>query len=153
MTKKFSALSLLCLAAPALANPWTSLVRPAKAVAKQAANPAAHLVRRVMVAGNGDMDACLSTSFVRNLKPGAYLSVRAGPDTRSKEIGHLRPGHAVWNCDSAGEWVGIVYRPDQRSQNEGIDCDLGPSDTARRAYRGDCRSGWVHGSYLLSLAG
>lgn len=72
---------------------------------------------------------------------------------KSREIGRIRPGHAVWNCDSSGEWVGIVYRLGQRSQDEGIDCDLGPSETPRRPYRGNCQSGWVHGSYLLNLAG
>lgn len=67
-------------------------------------------VRSVMVAGNGDLDACLSTSFVKPLKSGGYLSVRAGPGVRSREIDRLRPGDAVWNCDSAGPWAGVVYR-------------------------------------------
>jgi hypothetical protein len=115
--------------------------------------PAKTGVRPVMVAGNGDLDACMSTSSVKPLKPGSFLSVRAGPSIKAKEIARLRSGDAVWNCDDAGAWVGVVFNAKQRSQDEGIECDLGPSTTARRPYRGDCRSGWVHGSYLISLAG
>lgn len=115
--------------------------------------PAKPAGRQVMVAGNGDLDACMSTSSVKQLKPGSFLSVRAGPSVKAKEIARLRPGDAVWNCDDAGSWVGVVFNPEQRTQDEGIECDLGPSNTARRPYRGDCQSGWVHGSYLISLAG
>jgi hypothetical protein len=149
----YALLALGFLTTPALTASWSSVARPAKATISQAAKPTAQLVRRVMVSGNGDLDTCLSTSFVREMKPGGFLSVRAGPSPHAKEIARLRPGNAVWNCDSAGEWVGIVYRPGQRSQDEGIDCNLGPSNTARRPYRGDCQSGWVNGRYLLSLAG
>ncbi len=106
-----------------------------------------------MVAGNGDLDTCLTTSLVKELRPGAFLSVREGPGVHTREIARIYSGQAVWNCDSAGAWAGIVYRPGSRSQDEGIDCDLGPSNTPRRPYRGDCRSGWVHGSFLVSLAG
>lgn len=109
-----------------------------------------------MVAGHRDFDACLSTSFVRPLNPGAYLSVRAGPSPRAGEVARISSGHVVWNCDDAGEWVGIVYHPEHRSQNDTraeIECNLGPSNTPRRPYRGNCRTGWVHGRYLLSLAG
>jgi hypothetical protein len=117
------------------------------------AKPAQSQARLVMVAGNGDFDACLSTSFIKKLKPNSFLSVRAGPSLKAKETARLPSGDAVWNCDAAGVWVGIVYNPNQRSPDEGLDCDLGPSDTPRRPYRGDCQSGWVHGSYLLNLAG
>lgn len=115
--------------------------------------PAKPTVRPVMVAGNGDLDACMSTSSVKPLKPGSFLSVRAGPSVKAKEIARLRSGDAVWNCDDAGAWVGVVFNPKQRTQEEGIACDLGHSNTARRPYRGDCQSGWVHGSYLVNLAG
>lgn len=115
--------------------------------------PAKQTVRPVMVAGNGDLDACMSMSSVKPLKPGSFLSVRAGPSVKAKEIARLRSGDAVWNCDDAGAWVGVVFNSKQRTQDEGIACDLGPSNTARRPYRGDCQSGWVRGSYLVNLAG
>jgi hypothetical protein len=140
MKGRFAGLMLAVIVAGTLNGPAQSAPAPAP-------------LRPVMVAGNDDLDACLSTSFVKPLKPGSFLSVRAGPSVRSREIDRLRPGDAVWNCDSAGDWAGVVYRAGQTSQAEGIECDLGPSDTPRRPYRGECRSGWVHGSYLLSLAG
>jgi hypothetical protein len=140
MRSRFTGMILAMVAASAMIGPVQSA-------------PAGAPLRPVMVAGNDDLDACLSTSFVKTLKPGSFLSVRAGPSVKSREIDRLRPGDAVWNCDSAGDWAGVVYRAGQTSQAEGIECDLGPSDTPRRPYRGDCRAGWVHGSYLLSLAG
>lgn len=125
-----------------------ALISPA-VIAKPTHSPG----RPVMVAGNGDLDTCLSTSFVKYLKSNSFLSVRAGPSVKSKDIARLHAGDAVWNCDDASDWVGIVYNLKQRSQDEGTHCDLGPNDTPRHPYRGDCQSGWVHGSYLLSLAG
>jgi hypothetical protein len=126
------------------------------AASSAAGKPSSPLAQPVMVAGHEDLDACLSTAFVKPLEPKGqgYLSVRAAPNIRAKEVDRLRSGHVVWDCDSGGkgEWIGIVYHPTQRSSDD-MACDLGPSDTKRRPYRGNCRSGWVSAKYLINLAG
>lgn len=116
--------------------------------------------RAVMVAGNGDLDACLSTATVRELKPArmAFLSVRAAPNIKAPEADRIRAGHVVWDCDVSPDWqwVGIVYHPGHRStdmDDADVSCDFPPNGAERHGYQGNCRTGWVAARYLINLAG
>jgi hypothetical protein len=102
----------------------------------------------VPIAGGEDYPAC-STATIMNLgRADGFLSVRAGPSARERELARLRNGDAVFACVRRGNWFGIVFaRPGQR---EGCDVD-GPRRAAR-AYAGPCRSGWVHHNYIGGYA-
>lgn len=104
----------------------------------------------VMVGGSPDFDACQTLSRVRGLKRlgDNFLSVRRGPGTGYGELDRLRNGRNVFKCSTRGSWVGIVYS----SSGQG-DCGVSSPVAQRQAYRGNCRSGWVHKSFLADVAG
>lgn len=103
----------------------------------------------VMVGGEADLDACGASGRVRGLKADGdnFLAVRTGPGTRYRMVDKLRNGQNVSMCDEKGDWIGIVYsRKDQR-------CGVGTPIARRQPYRGPCRSGWVHKSFIELMAG
>lgn len=103
----------------------------------------------VMVGGEAGLDACGSTGRVRGLKADGdnFLAVRTGPGARFRMVDKLRNGQGVSLCDEKGDWIGIVYtRKDQR-------CGVGTPIARRQAYRGPCRAGWVHKSFIELMAG
>jgi hypothetical protein len=128
------------LAAPILSAP---------VLAKSAAYP---LARPVMVGGEAEFDACGGVHKVTGLKAKGdnFLSVRAAPSVKGKELGRLKMGQLVWSCDTAqeGEWIGVVYE-----RVPGQDCGVGTAIERRRAYAGPCASGWVSGRFLELVAG
>jgi len=79
-----------------------------------------------------------------------YLSVRAGPGVRERELDRLRSGALVMVCDETanGAWLGVVYN---RTGNQ--DCFIAQTSTQRRPYRGPCRYGWVSSRYIDVGAG
>lgn len=103
----------------------------------------------VIVGGSADLDACQTLGQVRGLKAGGdgFLSVRSGPSTRHAELDRLRNGRQVYFCTRKGYWVGIVYGP------RGSGCSVTSPIARKRAYRGPCKSGWVHSAFLEPLAG
>lgn len=96
-----------------------------------------------------EADACGGSGEVSGLNPRGdnYLSVRAAPNARARELGRLRPGQMIRLCERAGggAWWGIIY-----SRTEDQDCGL---DGVRRPrlYAGPCRSGWVSARYVTAL--
>lgn len=104
----------------------------------------------VMIGGNDDLDACLSTGEVRGLNPNGdgFLSVRAAPTAKAAERDRVRNGQSLWLCDESadGSWIGVVYATDD------TDCGVGTPRT-RAIYRGPCKSGWVARRYVLHVAG
>ncbi len=104
----------------------------------------------VMVGGSADFDACQTLSKVRGLRAGGdnFLSVRIGPGTGFVEKDRLGNGHLVYDCTSRGAWIGIVY-----GARGGQDCGVSSPVARRQAYRGRCRSGWVHRNFLTDVAG
>jgi hypothetical protein len=102
----------------------------------------------VPIAGGDDYPAC-STATIMNLRRAdGFLSVRAGPSAREREIARLRNGDAVFACVRRGNWFGIVFeRPGRRTG-----CDVDRARRAARHYAGPCRSGWVHYNYIGGYA-
>lgn len=105
--------------------------------------------RPVMYGGEASSDACGSAGTVGTLdtQAGNVLAVRAAPDMAAAETDQLQTGQLVSICENEGGWVGIVY-----SKNA-ADCGTGTPVADRRAYDGQCQSGWIEGSYLTNAAG
>jgi hypothetical protein len=103
----------------------------------------------VPIAGGGDYPAC-STATIMNLGPAdPFLSVRAGPSAREREIARLRNGDGVFACVRRGQWFGIVFAHPGRRTGCGVDRSRPRTE---RAYSGPCRSGWVHYDYIGGYA-
>ena len=117
------------------------------AVLAAAAAAAIAAPRPVLVGADPKLGTCPNIGEVHGLnsRRDNYLSVRAGPGVRERELDRLRSGTLVLICDDAGNgaWLGVVYN---RRGNE--DCLIGQTDMRRRPYRGPCRSGWVSGRYV-----
>lgn len=101
----------------------------------------------VMIGGEPDLDACASLGEVTGLDPKGenFLSVRTGPGVGFAAVDRLAAAAQVYICETRGNWLGIVY--------PGGDCGVSTPITQRRAYRGNCRSGWVCRKYVTPLAG
>jgi len=111
----------------------------------------AQRARPVLVGADPELDACPSTGEVRGLNPRGqnYLSVRAAPNARAREVDRVRAGQILWICDlgAGARWLGVVYR-----RGSGPNCGLG-SVSRQRPYAGPCRSGWVSERYVAGVAG
>jgi hypothetical protein len=105
----------------------------------------------VLVGGESDLDACLSLGQVVGLDPAGdnFLAVRAGPGSKNAELDRLGPKRLVTVCDERGRWLSVVYAP----EGSDTDCGTGSPQAERTAYRGPCRSGWVHASHVEIVAG
>jgi hypothetical protein len=103
--------------------------------------------RPVMVGGGGgvNVDPCPAFGEVRGLdsRGDNFLSVRAAPNVRAREVARLKSGEEVIVCDNSSDkkWWGVVYG------RQGQDCRLVTAKPPR-PYAGPCRSGWVSGRYL-----
>lgn len=104
----------------------------------------------VQVGGEDDLDACGGVGKVVGLNPAGdnFLAVRSGPGSRFRMIDKLHTDQLYFDCDSQGDWVGIVY-----SRNPNADCGVGTPIPRRQAYRGPCKSGWVFRKYTKLIAG
>lgn len=119
------------------------------------AAPAMAQTRPVMIGGDADLDSCGSFWRVKGLNPrgDGFLSVRAAPGTDKREIDRLFNGDGVFVCETAGEWVGIVYAGAGRGPDAQDNCAVGSPVPRRQRYSGPCRSGWVHRRFLEIIAG
>ena len=101
----------------------------------------------VRYGGEATLDACAGSGWVSGLNPRGdnYLSVRAAPTTRGRELARLGPGTDVIICDERGRWLGIVYG--------GGDCGTSSPVAQRQPYPGPCASGWVFDKYVTPGAG
>ena len=112
------------------------------------AQPGARPVRYGL---NGpELDGCTPYSEIRGLNPRGdnFVSVRAAPTTRARELDRLGPGRRVWICEEAPGWAGIVYGP-----RGSVACNVESPVPRVRPYRGPCRSGWVASRYVTPIAG
>ena len=90
-----------------------------------------------------------STAFVRGLEgTDGFLSVRAGPSRRERELARLRNGQHVYACFRDGDWFGIVFERGAA----GACAELLRPRRSDGFYRGRCGSGWVHERYLAGYA-
>ena len=109
--------------------------------------------RPVMIGSDGpDAVACRAIGAVSGLnrRGDNFLSVRARPDVRARELARLRSGRRVDVCDRTadGRWLGIVYgRP-------GEDCGVDAPVSRPQPYQAGwaCRSGWVAARYVTIIA-
>lgn len=86
-----------------------------------------------------------------------YLSVRAAPSPKAREIDRIANGRAVMQFTGDAEaekknFVGIVYldAPDTAG-SIGIKCAI-PGDFYEGPYTGPCKSGWVSWKFVQVLA-
>jgi hypothetical protein len=95
-----------------------------------------------------DLDPC-GLGVVKGLKAGGdgFLSVRARPSAKGRELDRLRNGDEVYICADKGDWIGIVYSRPRR------DCGVTSAVARRSAYAGPCNSGWVHRNWVELVAG
>ncbi len=104
----------------------------------------------VLIGKDGpNLDACGSFGGIKGLKPRGdnFLSVRSGPGTSYKELYRLTSSETFAMCDFRNGWYGIVL-------NSGRDdCGTNSLLPTKRAYKGPCRSGWVHERFVNLLAG
>jgi len=103
----------------------------------------------LLIGGDALMDACGSVGEVRGLNPHGdnYLAVRSGPGTEFAMRDQLHEGDRVILCSVKGEWLGIVYGP------EDVDCGVATPLPESVTYAGPCRWGWVASRWILVLAG
>lgn len=104
----------------------------------------------VRVGGDEILDACGSLGEVRGLKADGdgFLAVRNGPGAAYAMTDKLPEGREVMMCDQRGDWIAVVYSDSQLGR-----CGVGSPIGKRQAYRGPCKSGWVHGKWIVLMAG
>ncbi|MFD1950441.1 hypothetical protein ACFSGX_06635 [Sphingomonas arantia] len=106
----------------------------------------------VRIGGDAELDACPSLGAVVGLDPKGdnFLSVRSGPGgTPYRETDRIGTGRRVAICADRGAWLGIVY-----PQGDGpVNCGVATPVPRPSAYRGPCRSGWVHRRHVRVIAG
>jgi hypothetical protein len=114
---------------------------------------AAQSARSVMIGSDGpDAAACRAIGAVSGLnrRGDNFLSVRAGPHVRARELARLRPGRRIDVCDRTedGRWLGIVYG------KPGEDCGVDAPASRPQPYQAgwSCRSGWVAARYITIIA-
>jgi len=97
-------------------------------------------------------DACAGYGEVKPLNPAGdnYLAVRAAPSINADEIDRLTSGTGLSMCQQVGDWIGVVYAPDQE---EPVQCGTSSPVSSKREYEGPCKSGWVNENYITLVAG
>jgi hypothetical protein len=120
-------------------------------LAAAAATPAAAQPSRPVVLGTpGPFRTACAFGDITGLNPHGdnFLSVRAAPNPRARELDRLWPRRQqVRLCERTrdGRWYGIAYH---RNAACDVQVPLRP-----HAYRGPCRSGWVSARYITISAG
>ncbi|GHA54972.1 hypothetical protein GCM10008927_21010 [Amylibacter ulvae] len=80
--------------------------------------------------GDGQAAIC-GSSRVEGLNPNGdgFLAVRTGPGSKYRKIDQIYNGDIVADCNQRGKWHGIFYGPNNK------------------------KKGWVHGNWLVWVAG
>lgn len=99
-----------------------------------------------------NFDACASVGTTRHVDPGASLPVRAAPFETGAAAGAVTAGARFFVCSRSHDqkWLGIVY---DEAGDLSPRCGVSDPVTARRAYGGPCRSGWVASTFVRLIAG
>lgn len=94
-------------------------------------------------------DACAGYGVVRDLPDGnPTLPVRAAPSRESVEVDRIGEGQGVSMCQQVGDWIGIVYAP----EDSDISCGTNAPVSSVRAYEGPCNQGWVDENFIKLVA-
>ena len=98
--------------------------------------------------------ACGAVGTTRRLDPAAgdVLAVRAAPFETSAEAGSIAAGSRFFVCSRSHDqrWLGVVFDEGGELSER---CGVSRPSTARRAYDGPCRSGWVASAFVKMVAG
>jgi hypothetical protein len=96
--------------------------------------------------------ACGGAGTTRHVGSDAKLAVRSAPFEAAPEIGSIAPGAQFFVCTRSlnQKWMGIVY---QEGGALAQSCGVSAPVTARRAYAGPCKSGWVSSAFVKLVAG
>jgi hypothetical protein len=97
-------------------------------------------------------DACATVGTTRHVEPGAPLPVRSAPFETGSQTGAIQAGGRFFVCSRSldQKWFGIVW---DEAGGPAQSCGVSDPVTARRAYDGPCRSGWVASPFVKLIAG
>jgi hypothetical protein len=116
------------------------------------ATPSALPVRIGELGAN--FNACNAAGMVRTQEgaAGDPLQVRAAPFEAAAEIGTIAADTRFFICTRSHDqrWLGVVY---DEAGTLAPACGVSRPVTARRAYDGPCRSGWVSAAFVKQIAG
>jgi hypothetical protein len=93
----------------------------------------------VAVGGKAGVPACAA----RGIAQGA-VDVHVGPGEAYEVYDHLSPGEAVFVCENARSWYGIVYGK--------ADCGVDKPSADLIPYMGACKTGWVSTKALTAAS-
>jgi hypothetical protein len=96
--------------------------------------------------------ACATDGTTRNVAGAETLPVRSAPFEAGAQTGAIPAGARFYVCSRTldQKWLGIVY---DESGLLAPRCGVSDPATARRAYEGPCRSGWVSSAFVKLIAG
>lgn len=96
--------------------------------------------------------ACNAAGVARNVAPGETLQVRAAPFDSAALVDEIRPGQRFAVCTRSHDqkWFGVVF---DKGNDDATRCGVSAPVTARRAYEGPCRSGWVASPFVRLSGG
>lgn len=120
--------------------------------------PRAMTIHPFIVAGK--IYQAASYGLVQGLKKGGdgFLSVRAAPSVKARELDQLKNGRSViiFSGDAEAKkngFIGVVYPPDETFKGAFDDiCEI-PDPSYEGPYLGPCKSGWVSNRYAGVDAG
>ncbi|MCD2175300.1 hypothetical protein [Rhizobium sp. C4] len=120
--------------------------------------PRAMTIHPFIVAGK--IYPAASYGSVQGLKKGGdgFLSVRAAPSVKARELDRLKNGRSViiYSGDTEARkngFIGVVYPADETFKGEfDTMCEI-PDPSYEGPYLGPCRSGWVSDRYAGVDAG
>lgn len=118
-----------------------------------------------IVDGGKAIAPAASVAEITGLRKGGdgFVSVRGAPSTKAAEHDRLTLGHKVLAANPVDDWqkttfIGVIYVAAKDGAAGGLEAACGienppaPTATARQAYSGPCKSGWVHKRFVKVLA-
>lgn len=95
--------------------------------------------------------ACNAAGTTRNLGEGETLPVSAAPFDNAAKTGAIAAGSRFFVCTRSHDqrWMGVVH---DESGELSPECGVSAPVTARRAYDGPCRSGWISSAFVRLVA-
>jgi hypothetical protein len=89
------------------------------------------------------------------IKVNSFVSVRAGPGIRYRELDRVLNGQRLVLCDNPRNgWYPVVYVPGGNAYEDKTCWSGDPTKwTTKHRYSGPCHSGWVSKNFLVNVAG